>query len=349
MIWNAFDLFWVRWQQLKRTILFAQQTYSFQSSSTCRCSACRIRSQQSRIKRYVASLAWVRRPKKRKEILSVTRTNDWRKKSCAWLFFSNFSVENTLLFVCSLLIDLCTRVSNYFSKVESLLWISCLNDYLESLTQNKEISGDFLLIHFTRLQLIKNKIFRILGLQRVCQTISASRSSWSFYLKAMQTELKACRKIISSELQNDSKLNFDAALNYKIDVHVLELLLLHLYSTEGKVHEIAFLDPDTNHRELKLLRIESLYSVLEATKKWFEIYFTFSPVHYVRFSIWVSTQLARCIVLLYRLFTFDHPDWNQSLVRETCNLSTIINDVINNMTQVKSTTDLEYDDELSHM
>lgn len=251
--------------------------------------------------------------------------------------------------MCSLLIDLCTRVSNYFSKVEPLLWTSCLDDYLESLAQNKETPGDSLLVHFTRLQLIENKIFRISGLQRVCQTTSAPRSSWSFYLKAMQAELKACRKIIPSELQDDSKLDFDAALDYKTDVHVLELLLLHLYSTEGKVHEIAFSDPGTDHRGLELLRIESLYSVLEATKKWFEIYFTFPPAHYVRFSIWVSTQLAHCIVLLYRLSTFDHPGWDQSLVRETCNLSAVINDVINNMTQVKSAAGLDYDDELSHM
>jgi len=128
-----------------------------------------------------------------------------------------------------------------------------------------------------------------------------------------------------------------------------ELLLLYLYSTEAKVHEIAFSDPGTDHKGLDLLRIESLYSVLEATKKWFEIYFIFPPAHYIRFSVWVSTQLAHCIVLLYRLSTFDHPGWDRSLVRETCNLSVVINDVINNMIQVKAAAGLEYDDDLSHV
>lgn len=249
----------------------------------------------------------------------------------------------------SLLTSWCARISNYFSKVEPLPWTSYLDDCLESLAQNREIPGDSLLVHFTRLQLIENKIIRIPGLQRVCETNSAPRNSWSFYLRAMQAELKACRKIIPLELQDDSKLESSVALHHDADIHVLELLLLHLHITEAKVHEIAFSDPSIDHVGLELLRIESLYSVLEATRKWFEIYFTFPPAHYIRFPIWVSTQLAQCIVLLYRLSTFDHPGWDQSLVRETCNLSVVINDVINKMTQVKSAAGLEYDDELSHV
>lgn len=115
------------------------------------------------------------------------------------------------------------------------------------------------------------------------------------------------------------------------------------------MYEIAFSDAGSDHRETELLRVESLYRVLEATKKWFGLYFTFSPAQYVCFPMWVSTQLAYSIVLLYRLSTFDHPGWDQSLVRETCNLSTIINDVLHNMAQVKSAAGLEYDDESSHL
>lgn len=52
-----------------------------------------------------------------------------------------------------------------------------LDECLESLAQNKEVPGDLLLVHFTRLQLIKNKISQIPGLQRACQTTDAPKTS----------------------------------------------------------------------------------------------------------------------------------------------------------------------------
>ena len=115
------------------------------------------------------------------------------------------------------------------------------------------------------------------------------------------------------------------------------------------MHEIAFSDPNTDPGGTELLRIESLYRVLEAIRKWFQIYLSFPPAHYVCFPLWISTQLAHGVVLLYRLSTFDHPGWDLSLVRDTCNLSVVINDVIINMTQVKSAAGLEYDDEPSRI
>ena len=132
-------------------------------------------------------------------------------------------------------------------------------------------------------------------------------------------------------------------------MYALEFLLLHLCSTEIKVHEMAFSRSQQDTSSSELLRTESLCTILEATKKWFDIYFTFPPAYYVRFSMSVSTQLAQCIVMLYRLSTFDHPGWDRGHVRQTCNLSIVLDELVNNAEQVQSAAGLDYDDEWSHM
>lgn len=105
----------------------------------------------------------------------------------------------------------------------------------------------------------------------------------------------------------------------------------------------------TGHlQDVESLRIESLYSALEATKKWFDIYFTFPPAHHVRFTIATTTQLAHSIIILYRLETFDHPGWDRELVRQVCNLTDILNAVTERMTQIQSAAGLEFDGDPSH-
>lgn len=250
--------------------------------------------------------------------------------------------------VSSLLIDATARISNYFSKVDPLSWTSYLEECLENLSQNNEVQNDRLLAHFTRLQLIENKISQILGLQRVCEKAGSTGANWPFYLKAMQAELKACRATISSDLRQNGKPDSTTAPRHWANPQDIELLLLYIYSTEAKVHEIAFSDPTKDHKGIEPLRIGSLCTVLEATKNWFHVYLDFPPAHYVRFPLWMNTQLAHAIVMLYRLSIFDHPGWDKSLVKEICNLSEIIDAVTNRMTEVKLAAGLVYDDEPSH-
>ena len=116
----------------------------------------------------------------------------------------------------------------------------------------------------------------------------------------------------------------------------------------AKIHEIS-LFPTENLQSLDPHRIESLYTTLEATKSWFDIYFTFPPAHYVRFIIAVSTQLASSLITLYRLTTFEHHGWDRELVRQTCCLTDILITVTEKMSLVKSAAGLDYDDDSSHM
>lgn len=89
-------------------------------------------------------------------------------------------------------------------------------------------------------------------------------------------------------------------------------------------------------------RLESLYTCLRATKSWFDLFLVFSPALYVGVSFLTFTQLAHCLIALYRLSTLDDPDWDLGLVRETLDLSLVLDQVVTKMAQVKLAAGLDY-------
>lgn len=111
---------------------------------------------------------------------------------------------------------------------------------------------------------------------------------------------------------------------------------------------MAFSKSTSDFQGVESLRIESLYTALEATKKWFDIYITFPPAHHVRFTIAITTQLAHAIIILYRLETFNHPGWDRELMRQVCNLTDVLDAVTDNMQKLQSAAGLDYDDDPSH-
>ena len=54
------------------------------------------------------------------------------------------------------------------------------------------------------------------------------------------------------------------------------------------------------------------------------------------------TQLAQCIITLFRLLTFDDPIWDRGLARETADLALILEQVIQKLTQVKAVARLDH-------
>ena len=58
----------------------------------------------------------------------------------------------------------------------------------------------------------------------------------------------------------------------------------------------------------------------------------------------VFTQMAHCIITLFRLVTFDDPVWDRGLVRDTANLSLILEQIIERYTEVKVEADLDHGD-----
>lgn len=68
---------------------------------------------------------------------------------------------------------------------------------------------------------------------------------------------------------------------------------------------------------------------------WFELFLTLSPMTFLGLPMSVNSQLAHCLVALSRLSSFNHPEWDLKLVRQTVNFSDIIEKVADKFTQSK--------------
>ena len=96
------------------------------------------------------------------------------------------------------------------------------------------------------------------------------------------------------------------------------------------------------------MQIESLCTMLGAARKWFDVYLAIPPRDHVRLPLSISTQLAQSIVVLYRLTIFECSGWDRKLVRETCSLSCILEQVVKKFQRVPVEAGLVYDDESLH-
>lgn len=120
-----------------------------------------------------------------------------------------------------------------------------------------------------------------------------------------------------------------------------ETLLLHIYNTELIVHEVAFSKGDHEFNCPDFQRLECLYACLHAIKNWFDVFLKLPPATYIGISMSEYTQLAHCMIALYRLSTFECPDWDRSLVRDYANLSMILDQVVTNFSGVKAAVGLD--------
>lgn len=67
-----------------------------------------------------------------------------------------------------------------------------------------------------------------------------------------------------------------------------------------------------------------------AIKAWMDAFFALSPAECVGLSFIHQAQLARCLMVLYRLSTYVHPGWDCNLVRTTLDILSVLDGVARN-------------------
>ena len=94
---------------------------------------------------------------------------------------------------------------------------------------------------------------------------------------------------------------------------------MYIYNAEVTINEISLGAPAIPHLP-DVQRLESLWTSLQATKPWLDIWIELKPEQYLQVSSVVFFQFIRIIVNLYKLSVQEDPVWNQSAVRETVNV-----------------------------
>ena len=224
--------------------------------------------------------------------------------------------------------------SSFFQKIDTMRWIPYYDECLRALTES-EHEADTLLVQLVRLQHIHEKVIHApwhdasnaplrwpevqSGDQGLDATKAIASVPVSLYVNAFQNELKQAREQMPFELRQN------------------ELLMLHGYNIELSIHEVALskgLNPGFQ-------RLSSLWAALQAVKGWFELFFQIPPASYIAITFSTFSQFIHCVVTLSRLSTFEHPEWDLKLARETCNLSLVLDELIHRFGQVKAEANLD--------
>lgn len=114
-----------------------------------------------------------------------------------------------------------------------------------------------------------------------------------------------------------------------------ETILLYFYNTEISLYEIALSQSAIFPNDPSFRRLDSLYACLYATKSWFDIFLAIPPAHYIGFPTSMLTQMAHCIIVLYRLSTFDDQDWDLGLVKQALDFPVVLDQLIQRISQVR--------------
>ena len=72
-----------------------------------------------------------------------------------------------------------------------------------------------------------------------------------------------------------------------------------------------------------------------------DLFLAFSPALYINMSFAPFAQLAHCVVILYRLSTFEYLGWDLTLVCETLSFSLVIDKVVTTMARVIAAAGLD--------
>ncbi|KAL9107001.1 MAG: hypothetical protein Q9227_008037 [Pyrenula ochraceoflavens] len=197
-----------------------------------------------------------------------------------------------------------------------------MDECFRLLDETKECPNDSILVQQVRLQL---KVEKAASCASEDQTsaLAATAGSISVYLESLLSQVQDIR----GGLLSNSKTNGSPPCNNpfaELDVS-LSPTFLH-----------------THH--LTLHQRKHLITGFESIRSWFNVFFTITPAAYVGFPFSIFSQLAGCLMTLYRLSTLDDPTWDENGVLKSESPLRILDRVVNNMEQVATFVGLDNSD-----
>jgi hypothetical protein len=111
--------------------------------------------------------------------------------------------------------------------------------------------------------------------------------------------------------------------------------------TEICVYEIGLSSGSDTFSGQPNQRFECLVACLRIIKLWIDLFLSIPPSDYIGFPACMFTKMTRCFIDLWRLQTFEHPEWDRSLVLETIDVSTVLTETATKSMQVKDAVGLD--------
>lgn len=223
-------------------------------------------------------------------------------------------------------------ISLYFGQIDAMQWTPYMDECLKLLLENKECPSDESFAQQVRLHLILREF----------ENTKVATVPSAFYLKAFKSKLDQVKTSLSAQLQQDGEFcNVDLQNPGLSTNNQLEILLATMYHVELGITELV-ISNDTSG----FLRVEYLCKCLGTVKSALDNFFRIPPTDYHGISFPFFTQLARYIIVLYKLSTLNDPAWDTTLVRSDVDLLQVLDQVISNF-QKADVTDTSTDSVLA--
>ncbi|ROV95570.1 hypothetical protein VSDG_05261 [Cytospora chrysosperma] len=196
-------------------------------------------------------------------------------------------------------------VSSYFAQIDPMQWTPYMEECLELVSQNRECPYDEIFAHQVRLQ-------------RVAQEVEIARGttivSAAFYSSALRRRVGDIKAQISPHLQQDT------------------VLLASIYYTELSIFGLLLSKQDHTPT---FQRLECFHACLGTVKSALDCILKLPIVDYRGSSFPFFTQVARYMIVLYKLTTLSDPAWDTGLVRSTIDVVQVMDQLIANMQQAR--------------
>jgi hypothetical protein len=191
-----------------------------------------------------------------------------------------------------------------------------MEESLSILAEAKDCPQDELLIVQVKIHLVLDKVYQL-------RRDGEASISLAFYLDAFRKQLDTVKSQVPPHLQQHSRFLPPQISTIRTN-KTKGVVLMCLYNAEIIINEISMGAPAIANLP-DLHRLDSLYTSLQASKGWLDVWLELEGEEYLQLSCVIFFQFTRAIVTLYKLTVLDDPVWSKTMVRDTANILEYLN------------------------
>jgi hypothetical protein len=203
-------------------------------------------------------------------------------------------------------------------------------DCLRTLQEENDAPTDALLVHITRVQLIRNNATPLVKINptTISGITNQSGISEDFHAQTLVLQLEELKLLVPEPIKSNGK--FKSSHPSQTVSDTLQVIFQHhLLDTTVSLYEHSLLTVPITTASFditpQLKQAENLYSCLVATKAWYDTFLSLDKLplsSYPQLPLATFAQCLHCMTVLYRLSTFEAQGvhWDRQMVLNEINL-----------------------------
>ncbi|KAI0385678.1 putative C6 transcription factor [Hypomontagnella monticulosa] len=212
-------------------------------------------------------------------------------------------------------------ISSYYAQMDAMRWTPKMEEGLQAISLNEDCPTDQTFAFQVRLQLLAERSVHAREQQEASNSNPNKASLPAFlYLNALRAQLQELRGSLSPVLERQE---FIIAQIHYVELSINEAA--HTANSDAPLLTTTGIDGTGHVSDFE--RIECLWRSVTAIKSWLDIFLSLPPSEFRGFSFLLWAQMARCVVILYRLSTLEDPAWDRKAVRNVIDLPLVLDQI----------------------